>query len=230
MAAILIFKMAATWSFLKTYNLTYECPRTLLFDENIHMMIFNTKRYKKHKPKLLGEHWDWWPFCQIPRSDHIRPSLDQPHWLPILDCVIYKTVLHVFKSLHWLSLLNIDSCLKTRSLLSSVTTRSSNYIFLEVLRSMKLAFCVSAPKVWNNLPNTIKDASGLDTFKLNWNDIYIHVIMSFPILYCSVCIFWYSFLFFFVLSFLYCILRFACILRKRRFINFDIVLYCIIAW
>ena len=125
--------------------------------------------------------------CQIPRSDHIRPSLDQPHWLPILACVIYKTVLHVFffKSLHWLSLLYIDSCLKIRSLLSSVT-RSSNYIFLEVPRSKKLAFCVSAPKVWNNLPNTIKDASGLDTFKtqLKWYSYpYYHVLSNF-VLFC----------------------------------------------
>ena len=122
--------------------------------------------------------------CQIPRSDHIRPSLDQPHWLPIVDCVIYKTVLHVFKSLHWLSLLYIDSCLKIRSLLSSVTTRSGNYIFLEVPRSEKLAFCVFAPKVWNNLPNTIKDASGLDTFKtqLKWYLYpYYHVLSNFCI-------------------------------------------------
>ena len=105
----------------------------------------------------------------IPRSDHITPSLDQLHWLPISDCIIYKTVLHVFKSLHRLSPLYIDSCLKIRSRPSSVSTHSSNHIFLEVPLSKKLAgeraFIVSAPKLWNSLPNTIKDASSLDTFK-----------------------------------------------------------------
>ena len=107
--------------------------------------------------------------CQIPRSDHITPSLAQLHWLIISDRIIYKTVLHVFKSLQGLSLLYIDSCLKIRFQPSSVTTCSSNHIFLEVPRSKKLAgeraFCVSVPKLWNSLPNTIKDASSLDTFK-----------------------------------------------------------------
>ena len=43
--------------------------------------------------------------CQIPRSEHITPSLDQLHWLPISDRIIYKTVLHVLNlstdSLHF---------------------------------------------------------------------------------------------------------------------------------
>ena len=54
-------------------------------------------------------------------------------------CIIYKTVLHVFKSPNGLSALYIDPCGKIRSRPSSVTTRSSNYIFLEVPRSKKLA-------------------------------------------------------------------------------------------
>ena len=110
--------------------------------------------------------------CQIPRSDHITPSLDQLHWFPISDGIIYKTVLHVFKSLHGpMDSLHFTLTLvsKIRSRPSSVTTRSSNHIFLEVPPSKKLAgersFCVSAPKLWNSLSNTIKDASSLDTFK-----------------------------------------------------------------
>ena len=144
--------------------------------------------------------------CQIPRSDHITPSLDQLHWLPISDRIIYKTVLHVFKSLHGFSPLYIDSCLKIRSRPSSVTTRFSNHIFLEVNvpRSKKLAgeraFCVSAQKLWNSLPNIIKDAE----------IIFIHVL-SCLFLFCLFCfIFWYLFLYLFicvsVLYFALCIL------------------------
>ena len=77
--------------------------------------------------------------CQILRSDHITPNLDQLHWLPISDCIIYKTVLHALKSLHGLSPLYIDSSLKIRSRPSSVSTRSSSHVFLEVPRSKKLA-------------------------------------------------------------------------------------------
>lgn len=107
--------------------------------------------------------------CQIPRTDHITPSLDKLHWLPISERIIYKTVLLVFKSLHGLSPLYIESCLEKRSRPSSMATRSSNYINFEVPRSKKLAgeraFSVCAPKLWNNLPNAIKDISSLESFK-----------------------------------------------------------------
>ena len=101
-----------------------------------------------------------------------------------------------FKSLHWLSLLYIDLCLKIRSRPSSVTTRSSNYIFFEVPRSKKLAFCVSAPKLWNSLQNTIKNVSSLDTFKTQLKSYLYPYIMSFPILH---------FLVFILILFAFCI-------------------------
>ena len=123
-----------------------------------------------------------------------------------------------FKSLHWLSLLYMDLCLKIRSRPSAVTTRSSNYFFLEVPRSKKLAFCVSAPKL---LPSRMFQA--WTPWKLNWNHIYIHILSClFP--FC-VDLFAFSGIYFDFICFLYCILRSACILRKRRFINADIVLY-----
>ena len=148
------------------------------------------------------------------RPHHTKPWLTplapnlRPHHLQ------FNWTSWFFKSLHWLSLLYIDLCLKIRSRPSSVTTRSSNYIFFEVPRSKKLAFSVSAPKLWNSLQNTIKDVSSLDilnSFEIIFISRY-HVFSNFA----------FSGIYFDFICFLYCILRFSCILRKRRFI------YCIV--
>ena len=153
-----------------------------------------------------------------PTTSHLAPNL-RPHHLQFNWSSSW-----FFKSLHWLSLLYIDLCLKIRSRPSSVTTRSSNYIFFEVPRSKKLAFCVSAPKLWNSLQNTIKDVSAWTPSKLNWNHIYIHISI-----YHVFSNFAFSGIYFDFICFLYCILRFACILRKRRFINTNIVsYYCLV--
>ena len=137
-------------------------PMKLLLASNSNRLFLHTKQYHfqcsskrtrkedlKRLPKLQNKCVRL--ICQIPRSDHITPSLEQLHWLPISDRIIHKTVPHVFKSLHGLSPLYINSCLKIRSRPSSVSTRSINHIFLEAPRSKKLAgeraFCVSAPKL-----------------------------------------------------------------------------------
>ena len=37
---------------------------------------------------------------KTPKQDHITPILKQIHWLPVSQCIIYKILLLVFKSLH----------------------------------------------------------------------------------------------------------------------------------
>ena len=110
-----------------------------------------------------------------------------------------------FKSLHCLSLLHIDLCLKIRFRSSSVTTLSSNNIFLEVPRSKKLAFYVSAPKpwhIWNSLQNTIKDVSSLiDTFKTQLKSYFISIYHVF----CNFALFCLHFLVFILILFAFCI-------------------------
>ena len=106
-----------------------------------------------------------------------------------------------------------------------MSTCSSNRIFLEVPCSKKLAgerACVCLHQSYEivfQIPSRMLQA--WTPSKLNWNHIYIHINFSFPILHCSVLFFWYLFLYLFIrvsVSFA------LCILRKRRFINADIVL------
>ena len=97
------------------------------------------------------------------------------------------------------SLLYIDLCLKVRSRLSSVTTHSSNYIFLEVL-SVCLHQSFGMYGIVFKIPSRMFQA---------WTQLKSYLypyIMSFPILRCSLCIFWYLFWFYllFVLYFVLC--------------------------
>ena len=142
---------------------------------NLNRLFLHTKQYHfqcsskrtrkedlKRLPKLQNKCVRL--ICQIPRSDHITPSLEQLHWLPISDRIIHKTVLHVFKSLHGLSPLYINSCLKIRSRPSSVSTRSINHIFLEASRSKKLqvtepSVCLHQSRRWRIRSNKPRNRS-----------------------------------------------------------------------
>ena len=98
-------------------------------------------------------------------------------------------------TLHWPVLEHVED--KISAILCDYTFQQ----LFEVPRSKKLAFCVSAPKLWNSLQNTIKDVSSLDTFKTQLKSYLYPYIMSFPILHFLV-FFWFYLLF--VLYFALC--------------------------
>ena len=106
---------------------------------------------------------------QLTRSSHITPWLDKLHWLPVSERIIFKTLCYVFKSLHNLSPEYISNCIRIRSRPSAMTTRSSSTIMLEVPPSRKLAgdrsFSVASAQHWNKLPNSVKVAKDIDSFK-----------------------------------------------------------------
>ena len=64
--------------------------------------------------------------------------------------------------------------------------------------------------------------------EFNWNHIYIHINFSFPILHCSALFFGIYFYIIFVCVCVSVLFFALCILRKRRFIYADIVLYFVL--
>ena len=101
------------------------------------------------------------------KSCHITPSLFYLHWLPIEFRIKYKILLIVYKCLHgegpsYLSSLLREYC-PPRSL------RSSNQQMLVVPKTNRRygdrAFSVAGPKLWNDLPDEIKNCDSADSFK-----------------------------------------------------------------
>ena len=95
------------------------------------------------------------------------PLLQRLHWLPIEYRIIFKILLLAYKSL------NDEGPVYLKELLieyvPSRKLRSASEGLLVEPRTSSVygdrAFSVIAPKLWNTLPNDIKDSSSVDIFK-----------------------------------------------------------------
>ena len=105
-------------------------------------------------------------------SDHVTPALMELHWLSAVDRVNFKVAMLVYRCLHGLappylasSLHHVTELDSRRRLRSSVDTD-----ILLVPRSRLVtvgdrSFPVAGPRTWNNLPETVRSAPSLLSFK-----------------------------------------------------------------
>ena len=108
--------------------------------------------------------------CLKPKFEHVSPLLNQLHWLPVGERIMYKTLLYVYKSVEGLSPQYIQDCLIVkRCAEGAMRTRSSGSTNFVVPVSKKCAgdraFSVIAPRLWNILPVSIKNATSQQSFK-----------------------------------------------------------------
>ena len=104
----------------------------------------------------------------IPRFSHITPILKELHWLPVKERIMYKILLMTWKALNGRSpqyILDLVSLyVPNRNL------RSWNCNMLSVPKVQSLAgeksFLYSAPKLWNSLPVSVRNATSIESFKI----------------------------------------------------------------
>lgn len=102
------------------------------------------------------------------KFEHISPVLASLHWLPISFRIHFKILLFAFKALHGLAPSYLSELLQPYT--PTCSLRSADQLLLNVPRTgRKLrgdrAFAVAAPKLWNELPLEIRQASSLSVFK-----------------------------------------------------------------
>ena len=108
--------------------------------------------------------------CLKPKFEHVSPLLNQLHWLPVGERIMYKTLLYVYKSVEGLSPQYVQDCLIVkRHAEGAMRTRPSGSTNFVVPVSKKCAgdraFSVIAPRLWNILPVSIKNATSQQSFK-----------------------------------------------------------------
>ena len=107
--------------------------------------------------------------CMKSRREHVTPLLTQLHWLPVEERIVYKTLLYVYKSIEGLSPQYIQDCLLKKQPHSSIRTRSAGSTSFVAPIPKKSAgdraFSVVAPRLWNRLPPSIKNATNIQVFK-----------------------------------------------------------------
>ena len=102
------------------------------------------------------------------KCDHITLILFDLHWLPVSERIKFKILLLTFKALRQQSPTYIQDLitryLPSRSLRSS-STLSLNPVSFNLKTYGSRAFSVSAPELWNKLPNDIRSWENLSLFK-----------------------------------------------------------------
>ena len=103
----------------------------------------------------------------VHRFDHITPTLNKLHWLPVRKRIIFKIATITFKILKN----NQPTYLRdlVTPLVPSRVLRSSAKQLLEVpdIRSAngRRSFTFAAPSVWNSIPEAVKSSKTLFAFR-----------------------------------------------------------------
>ena len=102
------------------------------------------------------------------KFDHITPVLASLHWLPVQFRIRFKMLLFVFKALNGQAPSYISDLLKLHTPIRSL--RSADKLLLYTPRSRCIhtsdrAFSVVGPKLWIQLPLSIRQTPSLSIFK-----------------------------------------------------------------
>ena len=105
--------------------------------------------------------------------DHISPILNELHWLPVEKRIIFKLLIMAYKCNQGVApqyLLDIVKSYQprqpARNLRSSPINLLTPYSAI-TKRYGQRAFQYAIPKLWNSLPNHLRECQSFEQFKLN---------------------------------------------------------------
>ncbi len=98
------------------------------------------------------------------KYDHISPVLSTLHWLPIKHCIDFKILLMTYKALNGLAPQYLSELLSHYSPSRPLSSQNSGRLIIPRISKSTAggrSFSYLAPKLWNNLPNTVREADTL---------------------------------------------------------------------
>ena len=116
-----------------------------------------------------------------PKFCHITPVLANLHWLPIELRIEFKILTITYKTLHGLAPTYIKDLLQRYHPPRDLRSSKKNLLVVPAfnLNSYgRRAFSVVAPLLWNSLPQNIRDAESLDTFKRRLKSVLFKLAYS----------------------------------------------------
>ena len=104
---------------------------------------------------------------RLKKYDQLTPHFINLHWLKVQERIIYKTATLVYKCIYDLAPSYLSDLIDIQH---GRKLRFANQMKLPVARARtsivaRSPFCVSSPKIWNDLPLDVKNCETLDTFK-----------------------------------------------------------------
>ena len=107
--------------------------------------------------------------CKAKKSDHIHPSLETLHWLPVTHRIQYKISTICFNSISGTAPQYLSDLLQpytpARQLRSASDTRTFVTPRVNTKTFGERSFSYAGPSVWNNLPQTLRHSDSTSSFK-----------------------------------------------------------------
>ena len=103
-----------------------------------------------------------------PRRDHITPTLKRLHWLPVRYRIKYKIATIVHKCVYGQAPNYLKDLIQRHIPARDLRSSSELMLVIPPVNQTTLenrAFSRSGPKVWNELPNSLKKTESLVKFK-----------------------------------------------------------------
>ena len=100
--------------------------------------------------------------------EHISPHLKDLHWLPIAQRVKYKVLLHTFKALNGQAPQYLQSLVSKHAPKRNLRSCSKSLLTVPRYRTVRYGertFKVAAAKLWNELPEGVKNCGTVQSFK-----------------------------------------------------------------
>ncbi len=101
------------------------------------------------------------------KYDHISPVMSTLHWLPT-NCIDFKILLITFNALNGLAPQYLNKLLSHYSPPRPLRSQNSGHLIIPRISKSTAggrSFFYLAPKLWNNLPKTVREADKLCQFK-----------------------------------------------------------------
>ena len=101
------------------------------------------------------------------KYDHITPVLKDLHWLPVVRRIQFKVVPTVFKATHNTAPAYLQELIVPYAPPRGLRSREHNMLCVPFTRSTvagSRAFSIAGPKLWNALPQYLRDISDISTF------------------------------------------------------------------
>ena len=120
-------------------------------------------------------------------SDH-NPVLQDLHWLPVKYRIDFRILLITFKALHYLAPPSLSDLLHRHTPPRCLRSADANLLHpvRTDLRSWgDRAFAAAAPTLWKALPNDIRNANTLSSFKLPLKHTFHPLLFTFKLWFCS---------------------------------------------
>jgi hypothetical protein len=103
------------------------------------------------------------------KHEHITPVLKELHWLPVSLRIVFKILLITYKSLHGDAPMYLSDLLVPYTPLRALRTHKEGTLQIPKTKLVTYgdrAFSKAAPLLWNNLPEAVRKAPSVDTFKI----------------------------------------------------------------